>query len=325
MDETSVEHYLSRTPPGLKHPILSKEEAAVRAKVVCDDMKAIGLELEIKTHIATFGGGLEIEVAYYDLPRPDFGKSAPDPTSGSAAFTALGIGYTWGDLFQLSKACMNGRRLLSDKVWPLDFQEDLLNNRHYSCVQELLWLGRFKNALNVLHAAKPFPNSAKDVDWRFKSDGQVINLEVKYRPADWTKLVDGPAISPSRVDDFHDVFGKFPTKREDELNLLAVTSVAPLDDSIDVACRELLKEIPTLDGVFIWTHAPEHGYTRIISNQRGFVRLFFNEGDAEDRMFLPVILHQWALSAMRQGKMPGEVNQELEERHRQRNDLLNPE
>ncbi len=313
MKQTELAQYLERTPSGWRNPLLTKEEAAVRASVVCAAMDEIGLNLEIKTFPAPTPYGVDIEVAYYDLPMSEYGQEKPDET-GCATRTTCGSGYTWGDVFQLSKACIVGARLLPAEVWPMAFKEDLTTNRHYACIQELLWLGKFKQPEGVQHAAKPFCNCKKDVDWRFKCQSQVINLEVKYRPADWTKLVDGPRISPSRVEDFHDVRGKFPVKNADELNLLGVTSMAPLDASLEKACNDLLKEMPTLDGVLVWTHAPENGYTAIYSEQRGYVRLFFNEGDREDRMFYPAIFHQWEHSAHRRGKLAAEVNQELVER-----------
>lgn len=313
MKQTELAQYLERTPSGLRNPLLSKEEAAVRANVVCTAMDAIGLNLEVKTFPAPTPFGVDIEVAYYDLPKNEFGQEKPDRT-GCATLTTHGTGFTWGDLFQLSKACMIGARLLPAEVWPMAFKKDLTTNRHYACIQELLWLGKFKNPEGIQHAAKPFSNCKKDIDWRFRCESQIINLEVKYRPSDWTKLVDGAAVSPSRVEDFHDVHGKFPVRNPGELNLLGVTSMAPLDGSLETACNDLLKEIPTLDGVLVWSHAPENGYTQIYSERRGYVRLFFNEGDHEDRMFYPVILHQWAHSAYRKGKLPGEVNREFEER-----------
>lgn len=283
---------LADAPHKFSHKTLTAEEAAIRAAVVLEDMAAVGFELRLSSFPVPLKNGTTIHVPIYECPESDFGKDGVHPKTGQPYHdtqTAGGSGLTHGDLIRLSKACMIGRKYLPGK-WPVEWKTDLHGNRHLPCIQELLWLARFKCPSNILHSVKVFRGSKKDVDWRFERQGQILNVEVKYRPADWTKFVDGAKFSPSRLCDFHDVAGKFPSKNPGELNVLAITTVAPIDDSLRTACEELMKITPALDAILIWSEHPGDGPTTMVFPEDAvFVDSFFNHGDEEDRRYIASI------------------------------------
>lgn len=95
----------------------------------------------------------------------------------------------------------------------------------------------------------------KRVDWRFKSCGQIINLEVKYRPRDWVRHVDGPDFNIVMPEYYYDVPAKFPTRLPGELNLVAVSCPAPIDRSLRERTEVFLRNHTTIDGVLIWSQA----------------------------------------------------------------------
>lgn len=299
MNEAEIADALIRAPFGAQKPILCADEARIRAKWLVEDMHAIGFEVRIKEFPVEFPAGPKISVPYYEIPNSDFGKEEHcDGKPVHDTNTAHGSGLNWADLVRLSRVCKIGRTLLPG-MWPLRFKKKLLGE-HNSCVQELLWLARFKRPKNIELEPRPFVGCRKGPDWRFKSDAQPINLEVKYRPGDWIRHVDGEPASPVRPNIFYDVADKFPTKNVGELNIVALTVIGSIGTSLVQATDKLLNDTPTVDAVFIWSESPGDGPdTAMRPIDSNFVRSFFNEGDKEERCYIGVIRHQRCKSEAR--------------------------
>ena len=292
-----------RAPFGAQQPILSPDEARIRAIWLVEDMTKIGLRISVKA----FPVDDKIWVPYYEIPQSEFGQeqgSASEPVHDT--LTAHGSGLNWGDLVRLSKVCKIGHTLIPG-LWPHKFKAKLLGE-HNSCVHELLWLARFKNPKDIEPEPRPFAGCKKGPDWRFKSDSQPINLEVKYRPGDWVRQVDGAVFSPARPGLFYEVAEKFPTRNIGELNIVALTVLGPIEPSLLAATDRFLTATPTVDAVFIWSESPGNGPTTAVQPADGnFARNFFNEGDVEDRCYIGVIRHLWRKSEERRPVRPEEV------------------
>jgi hypothetical protein len=65
----------------------------------------------------------------------------------------------------------------------------------------------------------------KGPDWRFMSCGMTINLEVKYRPGQWMRKVDGPVYFQVKQGLFDGIAEKFPyPSTQTELNIAGIVT-----------------------------------------------------------------------------------------------------
>jgi hypothetical protein len=97
MDEAVIRDALERAPGGgegrMGHipPTLSPEEAALRARMMCEDLAALGFDFEVKRWpIPDIG----LVLPYYELAGTDYGLDAADEAPGG--FKAHGFGLNWG-------------------------------------------------------------------------------------------------------------------------------------------------------------------------------------------------------------------------------------
>lgn len=271
-------------------PLLSEMgiDPTERAQILVEDMKTIGCNWPIRS----IPVGDETILSHYDIPGSDFGaEEARD------VYTAHGTGLNWGSVIRLSKTCVAGRSLFG-KAWPLKFKAKLMNPKdHLSFVEEILWLNLWHGISDVESEATPFAATGcnKKIDWRFFACGQPINLEVKYRPRDWMRHVDGPEHHVVMPSYFDDVPGKFPAKNVGELNLVSVTCLASIDRSLQEHTEILLRTHQNIDGVIIWAHASksESPFEIHASRDRELISTLFTGGDLEDAAHIGIVRHVW--------------------------------
>lgn len=169
---------------------------------------------------------------------------------------------------------------------------------------------------DIEYEAQPFLSAVceKRVDWRFKSCGQTVNLEVKYRPRDWMRHADGPEFNIVMPDYFYDVPAKFPEKNQDELNLVAVSTPAPPDRSLRERTEILLREFPSIDGAVIWSQASSGGSPFEIHaiKDRELIRTLFTGGDLEDAAHIGIVRHLWRKRDERRAYRADEVPELLQ-------------
>jgi hypothetical protein len=266
-------------------------DAAERARALFEDMAAIGCTWPFRAMTVSE----KLVLSYYEIPGTDFGKS--DSEDVPDVFRAHGFGLNWGSLIRLSKVCEIGRRCFGAD-WPGRFKRKLLNPKdHLAFVEEMLWLNLWHDVSEIKPEAQPFLSAGceKRVDWRFKSCGQVINLEVKYRPKDWMRHVDGSEVNIVMPDYYYDVPPKFPRRNDDEINVVAVSCPAPSDRSLQLRTEMFLRSNPTVDGVLIWSQVSQG--TRpfeIHSLKNGeLIKTLFTGGDFEDAAHVGIIRHLW--------------------------------
>ena len=266
-------------------------EPTQRAKILVEDMALIGCDWPIRSTPCSN----EVILSHYDIPGTDFGRVDEDNVPES--MKVHGSGLNWGSVIRLSKACEIGRKYFGSN-WPHKFKRQLLNPKdHLSFVEEILWLNLWYGVSDVNYEAKPFRESGceKQVDWQFRSCGQLINLEVKYRPKDWMRHVDGPEFNIVMPEYYYDVAAKFPSRRQDELNLVGVSSPAPIDRSLRERTEVFLRNHPFIDGILIWSQASTGNLPFEIHaiKHRNLIQTFFTGGDFEDAAHIGLIRHLW--------------------------------
>lgn len=274
-------------------PVFSKMgiDPNERAKILIEDMEKIGCDWPIRS----LPVDEHIVLSHYEVPETGFGKE--DATDSPEAFKAHGTGLDWGSIIRLSKACEIGRRYFQVE-WPNKFRHEILNERdHFSFIEEILWLNLWHGVSEIDYEAQPFLNSgcAKHIDWRFKSCGQTINLEIKYRPRDWMRKVDGAEFNVTMPSYYYDVPQKFPARLPGELNLVGVSTPAPIDRSLRERTEILLREHETIDGVIIWSQSAEgtHPFEIHALRQKELINTFFTNGDIEDAAHIGLVRHLW--------------------------------
>jgi hypothetical protein len=272
-------------------PILPAAEVESRVAVLVEDMAKMGRGWPIRGRPVDEN----LVLSYYEVPGTDFGML--DSEDVDDAHKAHGIGLNWGSLLRLSKVCLVARRYFGP-AWPKRFKKIFLDGKkHFSFIEEMLWLSLWRGVTNVEYEARPFLShgSRKGIDLRFDSCGQKINLEVKYRPKDWMRHVDGPAHNIVMPGYFYDVPAKFRFRNDGELNLVGLTALASIDRSLRERTQILLRENPNIDGVIIWAHASVDGSPsfEIHSTKRPFIESLFAGADLEDLAHMGLVAHLW--------------------------------
>jgi hypothetical protein len=273
-------------------PILSETEAEARAAIIVEDMARIGCDWPIRSRPIDS----HMMLTYYDVPGTDFGRH--NDSAADEVYRASGIGLNWGSIIRLSKVCVLGRKFFGED-WSVRFKGKLLNRKdHFSFIEEISWLGLWYALTDVTYEGSPFlaQGFGKKIDLVFTSCGQKVNLEVKFRPKDWMRHVDGPDFNIVMPSFFYDVPDKYPARNEGELNLVGLTVLAAVDRSLRERIQTLLKENPNIDGVVVWSNAPGDDKTPFeihSANNLPLIRTMFSGGDLEDQAHLGLVTHLW--------------------------------
>jgi len=293
-------------------PVLTKMDIdpVERAKILVEDMATVGCAWPIRSTFASE----TVVLAHYEIPGTDFGKM--DDDDASEVTKVHGSGLNWGSVVRLSKVCEVGRKYFGPD-WPCNFKKQFLNPKdHLAFVEEILWLNLWLGISEIEHEAQPFHavGCKKRVDWRFKSCGQTINLEVKYRPKDWMRHVDGPDFNIVMPEYYYDVPAKFPVRLPGELNLVAVSCPAPIDRSLRERTEVFLRAHPTIDGVLIWSQASsgESPFEIHALKHRDLIQTFFTGGDFEDAAHIGIVRHLWRKRDERRAYRADEVPELLQ-------------
>jgi hypothetical protein len=310
MTLTEIERFLLGAYFRAPKPILKEAEALSRAKLVFDDMNTIGFTLDPKIWPMRMPDGSAIGVPSYILHGSQFNLNASE--SVNDVYKAEGPGLNCGDFLRLSKACSLARTYLSND-WPRAFTTRLKDpNDHPAVVEEVLWLGYWRDLKSVVHGYRQNPATRKDVDWRFTTCGQPINLENKYRRRDWIGRVDGPHFSRDFDSYFDDCEGKFGPQVDGELNIIGITTLAPADAGFRSAIDRYLRHNKNVDAIILWSyHAPNGETPEIHSRKADLVRLLFTGGDAEDHSRMSPFTHLLRKSEERRALRPGEFPKEM--------------
>ena len=247
-------------------PVLEESEAKRRAALVFEALHEARFDMELSWQTIAFPGVLPMGVPVYDLSESGF--SVHHGQEKPLAKRADGMGLNRGDLFKLARACHLRAKFMPGKAWSKDERSRLRTHEHHcALVEELLWLGRFRDPCKVERDKKLQPKvTNKDVDFQFRSQSFTVNLEVKFRKNTWVPRVTGEFETNEVSALYRDVDGKFPIPGYGEVNLVAVTGYAPADEEFTAATEDFLDQHPEISGVIYWCdHAPTGRSWRLVS------------------------------------------------------------
>jgi hypothetical protein len=281
----------------------------VRAQILAEDMTSIECDWPVRSKWAN--GYI---LSHYEIPKSDFGKMYNENLQGRhpEVYNGEGTGLNEGSIVRLSKACEIGRKHFGTE-WPTRFKKALLNGTdHLSFLEELFWLDRWHHVTDIKHEATPFKmeGCSKGIDWRFESCDQIINLEVKFRPKDWMRSVDGPVFNQVMPSFFDSVAEKFPKINHGELNLVAVSCMAPIDRSLREVTEQFLREQPTINGVLVWSmggSANGPAYEISSLNDRKLIQSLSKGIDSEDTHYIGSVSYPMRISEERRALKSDEV------------------
>ena len=279
------------------------EEARRRAKNLLEDVRRIGIALTIEV-LPVHG---DVSVPYYKFGETDF-SSAKLSNDVPDTLKAVGFGLDWGSLHDLSTICEAGRRIWKDDwVQKSGLRVKLKTpTDHLSAVEELLWLGLWRNPVDVRNEVCLPGAGGKAVDWRFKTCGEIVNLEVKLRPRDWKRLVDGPYYSTVHDSYFEGIAAKFGSSRDNELNLVGITLLAQLDREVQDAAARYLACHEHIDGVVWWSTGTgeRHPIDFQLKPRAAHAKLLL-DFTLEHRRRFTMVLHPWQTRETRRAKRLG--------------------
>jgi hypothetical protein len=248
------------------HPLLSKEQAHRRAKVIAEEVKALGFDLQIfPWKNLTRIGELQPFPAYnLDDPRYNLNEIGPGE---KGQFAVNGPGISCGDLLKFGRVCELKRQFFGAK-WPKELKEHLCDAQsHLDSVEEILWLGRFQGVQDV--RSKVIQPNGKDVDWAFTACTQPIQVEVKNRRKEITGVIDGAHRGREFVSWYQDFDGKFSRDSLGRLNIACVTTYFDLDEALQQRAKELLSRNEAIDAIVIWTyHCRTLGHQTVFAQRK---------------------------------------------------------
>lgn len=260
---------------------LAPAEAARRARLIVEDLTAIGFPLVVSREVSpaqwrAVGARPQAE---YVLPLTPFSLEAKDGNQGMS-----GSALTRGNLLRLSQAVALGRRWLPAE-WPAGFAADLCGAKHLDTLNELWWLKPWRGLVGVRRAPKASPD-LPDFDWALQiQDGLAsctINLEVKRRTSNlnaWFKHGNSPLSS-------RDISYKFAPSGEGVANIAALTTFQPPDAEAQRFLIDWLRQTGEVDGVVVWV---EHSLgteplLKFIKPAKKWVEFLLAPVDPEDQM-----------------------------------------
>ena len=270
---------------------LPQDLAARRASIVVEDMNTIGfpINLEMQRGVTKHlhQRGLHIPI-HYRIQNTGWSINKKDPRHALE-----GTHLNLGDLLRLTKVCELGRSLLPNE-WPHKFRNQFTNpSEHLDAVNELWWLGRFKNPKNVKKLDLINQNGPSP-DWAFSLDcmGTTLNfnVEVKRRCSDLKRHLK----ITNKTDLFDKVTQKFPHQSLTELNIAAITTFSQIDSAVEEMAQIWIRNEPHLDAVIIWSeqsfgspvfiHISRHELTHLLD-------ACLTQPDMEDTSGVAVVHH----------------------------------
>ncbi len=295
-------HVLVRETPWSKEqiesgyrPFLTSDAAENRAKAIVSNSSAQNINWNLG--LTSMKTEHELWIPCYEIPNSDFG-TPPASLEAPAVHKAHGIGLNWGSLMRFGRACEAGLELFENGL-PSKIRKKLANPKeHLPTIEEIIWLSSWQRVTDVESEVQlgKERGSKKGVDWKFKSCGQTINLEVKYRARDWVRVTDGPQFSIARPSYYEDVDGKFPNRLPGELNIVGISSYAAPDRSWREETHDYLVRNPQIDAIVLWTPsftgADDNPFEVHSKDKAQLVRTLLRIVE-EDKQHLVVVRHLW--------------------------------
>lgn len=197
-----------------------------------------------------FECGLPSNYRYF-VPGTCYGGHQPfpdDPLDPSFVTAVDGIGLNFGSHLRLKRALEISVGL------PPETQKEPRDGlaaatKHLATVEELIWSGIWKSPFSV---SRPPSDGNKSFDWKIQFPDLDLNLECKFTPANWAKVVDGRDFELMRGSLAKKAAAQLPDAvPSDCINVVAVTGISAIDESFRRLCRNDLHEYPNV-GVILY-------------------------------------------------------------------------
>jgi hypothetical protein len=189
-------------------------------------------------------------VYYYFVPGSGWGSDSQpplDPLHPSFVRSTDGFGLNLGCPLRLSRAI----EILEGfpEAEQTDCRRGLASStQHLATVEELLWIDAWNTPVRVRRIVE---TTSKTYDWRIAFPEIRLRIECKFRPSDWPRLIDGATHIPMPGALTGKARDQLGTAGPNEINLVAVTGVAPVTKAFRAFCGEELSNAPNI-GVLVY-------------------------------------------------------------------------
>lgn len=197
-----------------------------------------------------FECGLPSKYSYF-VPGTCYGGHQPfpdDPLDPGFVSAVDGVGLNFGSHLRLKRAL----EVLLDL--PAEHQKESRDGlaaatKHLATVEELIWAGIWTAPFTV---SRPLSDEKKSYDWNIQFPDLRLNLECKFTPANWAKVVDGRDFELMKGSLARKASAQLPNPvPADSINVVAVTGISPIDDNFRRLCQNELREYPNV-GVIMY-------------------------------------------------------------------------
>ncbi len=169
---------------------------------------------------------------YYFVPGSSYGghqERPDDPLDPTFVAAADGIGLNFGCPLRLEQAIGVLLHLTKD-----DQSESRIGlataTKHLSTVEELIWAGIWRQPFAITRPTHS--PGRKSHDWQIVFPEITINLECKFTPASWARLVDGNGFQLMAGALAKKASAQLPDLNPNSINVVAVTGIATADDGL---------------------------------------------------------------------------------------------
>jgi hypothetical protein len=275
---------------------LKESDARERAPLILEDFEWIAFD-SLNLAARPFPIGNESLDVSFVIPEYNFGATgfsidlAEQATEIRAEWMG-GTGLDRGHLQLFSIVSVMARRLIPH-YWnkPCKLRESLRNpTQHLSTIEEIWWLGRWKNPQHIRNSQRLNHGCTRDVDWTFSlgSGAISVNFEVKRLVGDCLRHVRGRCFKADWLADFCNkkVLPKFRPSEEHEVNVLGISLFGKISREVQLAIGEWLVGQVLIDAVIITSRESRQSrcFDWHFRNQKAqCLRQFLNEPTEEDQ------------------------------------------
>src|SRR5438132_6995731 len=195
-----------------------------------------------------FECGLPSQYSYF-VQGTCYGGHQPfpdDPLDPRFVSAVDGIGLNFGSHLRLERALEVLLGLSTeDQKEPRDGLA--AGTKHLATVEELVWAGIWAAPFVV---TRPRSEQKKSYDWNIQFSDLRLNLECKFTPANWAKIIDGHDFELMKGSLAKKASAQLPNPApRNSINVVAVTGISSIDDSFRRLCQNDLRECPNVGAI----------------------------------------------------------------------------
>jgi hypothetical protein len=234
------------------------DEGGAKLHTFEENLRQVGLPFELAAQTRKedhpgfpgFECGLPSGYRYF-VPGTCYGGHQPfpdDPLDPGFVSAVDGIGLNFGSHLRLKRALEVLLGLsLEDQKEPRDGLAAA--TKHLATVEELIWAGIWTAPFEI---TRPPSAEKKSYDWNVQFSDLRLNLECKFTPANWAKIVDGHDFELMKGSLAKKASAQLPNPvPQNSINVVAITGISSIDDSFRRLCQNDLHQSANV-GVIIY-------------------------------------------------------------------------